>query len=113
MAIRKIDFELEAKLTGTSGGLFSKPSGKLERKSYRDGGERLKIVLRGLKLADRSEVGLCADGVEFARLTINGGSARYDQEGAEIAAQARLAAGQTIEAIQGGTILLRGELYRD
>ena len=46
MTIRKVEYELEAKLKGKEGGFFSQPSGKLERKSYENSGERFKISLR-------------------------------------------------------------------
>lgn len=113
MAIRKVDFELEAKLTGTGGGLFAKPSGKLERKSYSDGGERLKVSLRKLKVADHSVVSIFADGIEIAQIPIVGGSGRFDQEGAEIALRAKLETDQTIEVTLEGVTLLRGGLYCD
>ena len=44
MPIRTIKRELEAKLKGPGGGFFSNPGGKVERKSYGDGVERLREV---------------------------------------------------------------------
>lgn len=54
MPIRTVKHELEAKLTSGAGGLFSRGGGKLERKTYDDFGQRLRISLRNLDVPENS-----------------------------------------------------------
>jgi hypothetical protein len=113
MAIRSVKYELEAKLTSSQGGLFSRPSGKLERKSYADMGERLKISIRNLKVPDKSTAGVTVDGVELARIQINNGSGRIDKEERDPDHFIKMQAGQYIEVKVDSVLLLRGQLYVD
>lgn len=113
MAIRHIKFQLEAKLKGTGGGFFSKPAGKLERKSYEDSGERLKVRVRNLKVPDHSNAVVTADGLEVVTIEIMDGSGKYDEEFASAGALPSLDVGQTIEVNVGGKLLLAGKLQVD
>jgi len=113
MSIRTITFELEAKLKATAGGLFFKPRGKVERKSYGDATERLKVKVSNLKVPDGSEAIVTVDGEEIARIEVMGGRGRFDEESRDPAMIPELQRGQTIEVSVGGEVLLRGNLYVD
>lgn len=113
MSARSVTYELEAKLKGGGRGLFSQPSGKLERKSYADRGERLKINLRNLEVADDSLAVVTADGAEIARIPIQRGAGRFDVESRDPNAFVKLKAGQTLEIRIDGALVLTGTLDID
>ncbi len=113
MSIRRIKHELEAKLTGEAYGFFSRPSGKVERKSYGDGGERLKISIRNIKAPDCTIAVVKADGKQIAEMSVNNGAAKVDIESKNATAIPSLQKGNTIEVEIGGEILLSGQLYVD
>ena len=113
MAIRTILYELEAKLKPTSGGFFSKPSGKLERKSYEDQTERLKIAVRNIKVPDGTVVKVTADGKEILGLPINDGRGKYDEESKSSATFPALELNQTIGIIIDGEVILSGIIKED
>ena len=113
MSVRTVKHELEAKLKSSSGGLFSKPSGKLERKTYDDFGERLKVSLRNLRVPDNSIAVVTADDVEIAQIQIHNGTGRIDHESRDPNAFPQLKAGQNIEVKVDATVVLVGELYVD
>lgn len=113
MGVRDIKYELEAKLKSVAGGLFSKPSGKLERKSYADGTERLKISFRNLKVPDASTAKVKVDSVDILAIRVSGGMGRYDLESSELNEFPDLRVGQTIEIHVGDTVFLRGVLCED
>lgn len=113
MAVRDIKYELEAKLKAVTGRPFSKPSGKLERKSYSDGVERLKISFRNLKVPDASTAKVKVDGVEISAIPISGGTGRYDLESSDLHEFPSLKVGQTVEIHVGNTLFLSGVLCED
>jgi hypothetical protein len=113
MAIRNIKHQLEAKLTSRTGSLFSKPRGKLERKSYGDSGERLEISLRNLKVLDNSIAVVTADGVEIAQIPVHKGFGHIDNESRDPRTFVKLEADQTIEVHLDGTVVLSGKLNVD
>ena len=110
MSIRKVTSELEAKLKSSTGG---SSSGKLERKRYSDGRERLKISLRRLDVPDDSIAVVTADTVEIARLPIRAGSGRSDEESVDSSSVPMLAAGQLIEVRVDSDLVLSGALSID
>lgn len=113
MAIRHIKQELEAKLTSKTPGFFSKPSGKIERKSYQDGVERLKIKIAKLKLPDHTRLNVTADGNQIAEMEIENGYAKIDQESNNPAEIPELKVNQLIEIKLNNETLLSGKLYID
>ncbi len=113
MTVRTVKLELEARLVATGSGLFSRPSGKVERKTYGDGTERLEVSIRNLKVPDGTDAVVMADGIEIARIVTRGGSGRFDESSRDAGAIPGLASGQTIEVSIGGETVLRGELYVD
>lgn len=113
MGVRTVTRELEAKLTGKSRGLFSRPSGKLERKSYQDGGERLKISIRNLKIPTPSNAVIKVDNIEIEQIPIVDGFGGLDTETEDSDDLPGLAIGQTIEVIVNGDPVLTGVLYVD
>lgn len=112
MAIRHVKSELEAKLKAVKPGFFSSPSGKIERKSYEDGGERLKISLRKLKVPDRSTAIVTVDGQEIAQVELTNGSGRFDRK-VEDESLPTLSANQRVEVLIDGAAVLAGQLYID
>lgn len=113
MTVRGVSKELEARLEGGAGGLFSRPSGKLERKSYRDGGERINISLRNLHVPDDSIAVVMADGLELVQLAIRGGARKLDDGSHDKNDFPAMRAGQTIEVVVGAKMVLRGTLCSD
>lgn len=112
MTLRAVEYELEAKLKG-DGSFFSKPGGKVERKSYSDGSERLKISLRKLKASEGSFATVKIGGSEVAQLKIEKGSARFDEESTELSAMPKMKAGQSVEVLVDGALVLQGTLNVD
>jgi hypothetical protein len=113
MSLRTVNYELEAKLTGQSGGLFSKPSGKIERKSYADGSERLKISVRSIKVPDQSTAIVTVDDQEIAQLSLIKGSGRLDTESKDSTSIPTFRVGQAVEVRVLGKSVLDGILYED
>lgn len=113
MSVRTVKYELEAKLTGESSGLFSKSSGKVKRKSYSDGGERLKISVRNLKVPTQSIAVVKVDDQEVAQMPLTKGSGCLDNESNDPTSLPTLEVGQTIEVYVDGTQVLSGKLYVD
>ncbi|MDH3378812.1 MAG: hypothetical protein OEQ39_17950 [Gammaproteobacteria bacterium] len=113
MSLKIVKYELEAKLTTDSGGRFSKPSGKIERKSYGDGRERLKISVRNLKVPDRSTAIVKADDREIAQIPLVDGSGHIDNESDDSSSIPTLQVGQAIEILVDDTLILSGKLYVD
>ena len=112
MGIRSVRLELEAKLKST-GGMFSSAQGKLERKSYKDNGERLKISIKNLKVPDRSTAQVTANGKEISTILIENGKGRIDQRSEDSHELVILEAGQMIEVFVNGECVLTGKLYVD
>ncbi len=113
MTIRKIKYELEAKLKSKDGGLFSKPSGKIERKSYENSGERFKISFRNLKKHKNALAIVSADGTEIAQVLIQNGAGLLDSETFNPNDFPELNVGQVIDVHIGGNLILSGKLYED
>ena len=114
MGVRHITFQLEARLTGKAKGFFSsKPKGKLERKSYQDGGERLKIKVGNLKLQDGDDITVRVDEKELAVISVKNGRAKFDEEYDDASLFPPLEAGETVSVSAGGNVVLSGELYVD
>ena len=103
MGIRSVRLELETKLKST-GGMFSSAQGKLERKSYTDNGERLKISLKNLKVPDHTTAQVTADGKEIAAIPIENGKGRIDQRSEDSHEPATLEAGQVITQVDGQNV---------
>lgn len=113
MEVRGVKLELEAKLKSPKGGFFSKPSGKLERKTYDDSTERLKVSVRNLRVPDGVEATVEVDGCEIAKLKIENGKGRYDEEYTDPNLAPKLKSDQQVKIIVGSEILLEGDLYID
>ncbi len=113
MGILSVSRELEAKLASRTGGLFSKPAGKLERKWYGDASERLKIRVRRVKAPAGAAAVVTAGGAEIARLPLRGGSASFDERADGPGILPALEAGQRIEVRVDGTLILEGVLEED
>ena len=113
MGIRSVERELEAKLSLTKGGFLSSKAGKLERKQYADGEERLKISLRNLKAQDGSVASVIVDGVEVARIEMNDGGGSLDNSSSVKGEIPDMDPGQLVEVKLGGEVVAQGELRLD
>ena len=113
MSVKTVKRELEAKLTGPAKGFLSRPTGKVERKTYADGGERLKISLRKLDVDDGLVAVVKSDDEEIAQIPLSGGSGRLDARSSGNDELAELKFGQTITVEVGGKVLLSGKLHYD
>jgi hypothetical protein len=112
MGARVVRFELEARLKPAVSYL-PKPNGRVQRKSYSDGGERLKMVVRKIKALDNTLAIIRIGGVEIAQLPLQKGFARYDEESSDINAIPDLKAGQKVEVFADNILFLEGELSED
>ncbi len=112
MGIRTVKNELEAKLTAKSG-FFSKPSGKVERKSYADCTERLRITLRKIKSPHNTVAVVKADGKEVALIPLVDGGGKFDNESTNTGEIPDLKVGQTITVEIDGKLALSGKLHTD
>ena len=113
MGIRTVQRELEAKLVASSGGLFSKPTGKLERKWYADGEQRLKISIRNLKVPDGTCARVAAAGKHIAELELKSGTGRLDMRGSGDGELPDLEAGEAVVVEIDGEPVLTGTLRHD
>ena len=112
MGVRSVNFELEAKLR-PSGEFSPKPNGRVERKSYSDGGERLKIVVRKINAPDNTLAIIKVDGEVLAELPLETGFARYDEESFDADVMPSLRAGQKVEVFANNMLFLEAELRED
>ena len=85
----------------------------MERKSYGDGTERLKVSFKNLKVPDASIAVVKVAAVEILQISVSGGTGRYDHESTDGNDFPSLEAGQTIEIFVGNTLFLRGKLEED
>jgi hypothetical protein len=77
MGFRRRNYELEADLYKVpTPWLLRREMGELERTSYVDGEERLKISFRGIDAPDGATVEVVIDGATVAELTLERGRAR-------------------------------------
>lgn len=113
MKFRSVDSELEAKLRGITGGLYSKASGKLERKAYAGSTNRLKIKLRGLGSRTNGVATIIIDGKDIVQISIESGSGNLDLESSGDGNIPNFEPGQIVEVSLDGSIILSGQLYED
>jgi len=88
--------------------------GELERKTYADGSERLKISFGGLKsIPSLARVSVVIDDTETCELPVEKGRARLDLRSEERASVPTVAVGQVVEIRLDGQVLLRGTFRPD
>jgi hypothetical protein len=113
MGFRKINIGLEGRLKGQTGGIFSKPSGKIEFTSYMDGTDRLEIRVRKIKAPDNTVASVTLFGQEIAQLTVINGCADIDVESKVPGEVPVLERGQPIEVRVNGLLVLLGRMEKD
>ena len=113
MAIRTVQSELEAKLKGVAGGRYTGASGKLERKSYADSSERLKVHVKGVDRAPNAIAVVLIDGSEVARIQLQKGRGKVDTESLTPGVIPKCAAGQLVQILVDAEMALEGELAPD
>jgi hypothetical protein len=114
MGFRRRNYELEADLYKVpTPWLFRREMGELERTSYEDGEERLKISFRGLDIPDGAAAEVVIDGAVVAELPVSDGRARQILTTTEGHSVPEAKAGQEVEIRFQGTALLAGVFKRD
>ena len=108
MSVRAVEYEFEAKVESNVGGPCSKHSGKLERKTYDNFGERSYIPLRKLRVSDNSMAMVAADSLEIAQIPAEDGPCRVDNELRDPTTFPKLEAGEDIEVRVNATLVLSG-----
>ena len=94
--MQTVEEELQAKLTAVRPkGVHARPRGKIERRRYRDGVERLKAMFRNLRLPDGCSVEVLVDGELLARIPVMHGHGRL-----EISSQC----GQVVPFVKAGAV---------
>lgn len=114
MAIRRVERELEAKLEPVlRDGEFASSRGKLERKSYAGGSQRLKISLRKLSVPDGTTVQVQVDARPLASISIENGRGEFDRESKNQSDVPAMEVGETVTVLLEGTTVMSGALYED
>ena len=111
--MRTILRELETHLFPAAAGPSPKASGKIERKTYGDGTERLKVKVRKLDVPDGRTATVTAGNVVLCEMEVTRGRGEFDREEPAGGALPKLAAGQLVEVRVGEDVHLRGELCVD
>ena len=109
--IHKVISELEAKLSGV-GKRFAKATGKLERKTYGDSTERLKIQVKGLDSAEVANATVVINSREVAQFPLHNGRGKFDLESPP-GTVPELSLGQDIQVFSGSELVLEGKLVED
>ena len=109
MGFRRRRYEFEADLYKVpTPWLFRREMGELERTSYEDGEERLKISFRGVEAPDGASVEVMIDGARVAEVSVERGRGRRILSSTEGAAVPEVKAGQQVEIhFQGRPVLAR------
>ena len=114
MAFRRRNYELEADLYKVPmPWLFKREMGELERTSYEDGEERLKISFRGVKIPEGAIAEVAIDGTVVAELAVAGGRARQILTTTENHSVPEVKDGQKVEIRFQGAALLAGVFKYD
>ena len=109
-SMRSIVSEVEAKLRPPDAGAGR---GKAERKAYKNGGEQLKIMMRQLDLPDHSRVEIFLDGSPIGSGAITAGGCTLKLRSEEGHSVPYIMAGQEIDILHGGQVLLKGVFKPD
>lgn len=111
---RRVEAQFEARLTPVAGRpQGAGAEGKIERKRYTGGAERLKLRCRGIGLPDGSRLTLMIAGQAVADLGVNGGRVRLDIDGAAPGAVPEVRAGDFAELCVDGKAIVQGGFRRD
>ena len=96
MAVHTVEEEFQAKLTAVRPkGIHARPRGKIERKRYRGGAERLMAMFRNLRLPDGCSVEVLVDGELLVRMPVMNGHGRV-----EISSEC----GQVVPSVKAGAV---------
>lgn len=109
-SMRSVVSEVEAKLRPPEVGTGR---GKAERKAYKDGGEQLKIMMRQLDLPDDARVDIFLDGSPIGSGAISNGGCVLKLRSEDRQDVPQIVAGQAIDILHGGQVLLRGVFRPD
>ncbi|MGI9385671.1 MAG: hypothetical protein ACR2PO_21180 [Methyloligellaceae bacterium] len=109
-SMRSIVSEVEAKLRAPDAG---PGRGKAERKAYKDGGEQLKIMMRQLDLPNHARVDIFLDGSPIGSGAISNGGCVLKLRSEDCQDVPQIMAGQTMDILHGGQVLLSGVFRPD
>lgn len=114
LGFRRVESEFEARLTPVAGRPpASGAEGKVERKRYADGAERLKLRCKGIGLPDGSRLSLMIAGRAVAEVEVRGGRVRLDIDNAAKHAIPEVEAGDFAELCVDGKSIVQGGFRRD
>jgi hypothetical protein len=114
MGFRRRNYELEADLYKVpTPWLIRREMGELERTSYADGEERLKIAFRGVDAPDGASVQVVIDGATIAELRLERGRARRILSSNDGDAIPEVKTGQEVEIRLSGRAVLAGVFKPD
>ena len=113
MALRLVTRELESRLQPTGAEDATEAAGKVERKTYSDGSERLKIVLRGLASFEGSTAVVSHGENTLAEVVIVGGKGRWDRKSQAPGVVPVLFEEAPVEVRIEGLVVARGRVEHD
>lgn len=113
MRIRNVLQEFEAKLEPVTGSPFSNARGKAEWKTYQGGTRQCKVSVSKVDLPDGTILELALENQRIANFTLQNGIARYKQESELGQIVPNVEAGQTLQVIYDGKIIVEGKFYAE
>jgi hypothetical protein len=113
MRIRNVLQEFEAKLEPNPVGSFSNARGKAEWKTYENGSRQCKVSVSKLNLPDGIVLELILDDRRIAKVTVQGGMARYKQESEAGEIVPAVMLNQVLQIIHNDSVILEGQFYSE
>jgi hypothetical protein len=113
MRVRSVRQELEAHLTPTPASRQVRARGKAEWKVYEDGTRQGRVSLSRLDLADGAMIEIIVAGHRIVELAVQHGLARYRRESERGEAVPVVEAGQILQVIDSGQVILEGRFVAE
>jgi hypothetical protein len=113
MRFRSVLQEFEAILEPVPGGRHAGARGKAEWKTYGDGTRRSKLTVSRLDLPDGTVLDLLVNQQRQARVTLEGGTARFRRETEHGEDVSTVESGDILQVVHGGQVILAGRFYAE
>jgi len=113
MRIRNVKKEFEAHLSSPANGTVTSARGKAEWKEYQDGSRRIKISVTKVGQEDGTLVDVVMDGRLIDQIVLERGIARYRRESERGEQVPTPAAGQLLQIVCFGILLLEGRFVEE